>query len=113
EEQTLLPRLAPVTVLKIAHHGSSTSSSASFLSVTRPRLALVSAGRSHHFGHPSPLVLDRLERYNIRVLSTSQDGSVRLLTDGLSWEVQRYSIEHGCFLTLFGPERLTTHSAAN
>jgi competence protein ComEC len=71
-------------VLKVAHHGSQTSSSSAFLAAARPRLALISAGRRNPYGHPAPEVLDRLERAGARVLRTDRDGQivVRLLPDG-------------------------------
>ncbi|MEA2560719.1 MAG: competence protein ComEC [Acidobacteriota bacterium] len=49
-----------VDVLKVAHHGSKTSSTESFLDAVHPRLALVSAGVNNLYHHPSPLILDRL-----------------------------------------------------
>jgi competence protein ComEC len=74
--------VGPVSVLKVAHHGSRTSSSAGFLRQTRPRLAVISAGSRNPFGHPSPEVLGRLRAAGTRVFRTDLDGSVRLSTDG-------------------------------
>ncbi|HYN21444.1 MAG TPA: ComEC/Rec2 family competence protein, partial [Thermoanaerobaculia bacterium] len=65
-----------VDVLKVAHHGSKTSSTESFLDVARPRLALVSAGVNNLYHHPSPVILDRLAEHGIRVLRTDRDGLV-------------------------------------
>jgi len=65
-------------VLKVAHHGSRTSTSRSFLDAVDPRLALVSAGRSNPYGHPAPEVLDRLAERGVRVLRTDRAGLVRL-----------------------------------
>ncbi|HWM92017.1 MAG TPA: DNA internalization-related competence protein ComEC/Rec2 [Thermoanaerobaculia bacterium] len=63
-------------VLKVAHHGSKTSSTESFLDVSHPRLALVSAGVNNLYHHPSPVILDRLAERSIRVLRTDRDGMV-------------------------------------
>lgn len=73
-----------VDVLKVAHHGSKTSSTESFLDAARPRLALVSAGVNNLYRHPSPVILDRLAERGIRVLRTDRDGMilVRLDEDG-------------------------------
>lgn len=73
-----------VDVLKVAHHGSKTSSTESFLDTSRPRLALVSAGVNNLYRHPSPVILDRLAERGIRVLRTDRDGMilVRLGEDG-------------------------------
>ena len=53
-EADLAPRLGHADVLKIPHHGSLTSSTPAFLAALRPTVAIASAGRSNHFGHPVP-----------------------------------------------------------
>lgn len=65
-----------VDVLKVAHHGSKTSSTESFLDAAKPRLALVSAGVKNLYRHPSPVILDRLSERGIRVLRTDRDGLI-------------------------------------
>jgi competence protein ComEC len=54
-------------VLKVAHHGSRTSTSKSFLGAVQPTQAVVSAGFANRYGHPSPKVLRRLENLGVRV----------------------------------------------
>lgn len=49
------------TILKIAHHGSKTSSTQSFLERVKPRIALIGVGKNNTFGHPSDSVIKRLE----------------------------------------------------
>jgi competence protein ComEC len=71
-----------VDVVKVAHHGSRTSSSLRLTSVARPRLAVVSAGRRNPFGHPHAEVVERFERGGALVLRTDRDGSVHVATDG-------------------------------
>ena len=72
------------TVLKVAHHGSNTSSTRAFLRSVSPGIAVVSAGENNPFGHPSPLAMARLEETlpRERILSTAERGSIRLSTDG-------------------------------
>jgi competence protein ComEC len=70
------------TVLKVAHHGSRTSSSERFLDRTGPRVAVISVGARNKFGHPAPDVLARYARRGIRVFRTDRDGAVQLATDG-------------------------------
>jgi len=65
-------------VLKVAHHGSRSSTSIPFLAAVRPRLALVSAGVGNPYGHPSPETLGRLRKRGIRVLRTDVDGMLHL-----------------------------------
>lgn len=71
------PELA-ADLLKVAHHGSRTSTTAAFLAAVAPRLALISAGRNNPYGHPAPEVRERLRRAGVRVLSTDRSGRIRL-----------------------------------
>jgi len=72
------------TVLKVPHHGSNTSSSVAFLKAVDPRLAIISVGADNRFGHPSPRVLERLEKLvgKERILRTDEDGTIEVVTDG-------------------------------
>ncbi len=69
------------TVLKVPHHGSTTSSTPAFLAAVRASIAVVSAGRDNPFGHPDPEVVRDLEAY-ARVYNTAETGAVRIETDG-------------------------------
>ena len=56
------------TILKVAHHGSKSSSIQEFLNVVKPKIALIGVGKKNNFGHPNNGVIQRLERmwkYNI------------------------------------------------
>jgi competence protein ComEC len=75
-------RSGPVTMLKVPHHASRTSSSGRFLDATAPRLAVLSVGAWNHFGHPSPEVLRRFAGRGIRLYRTDRDGAVSVSTDG-------------------------------
>ena len=73
----LLARGLPtVDVLKVAHHGSRTSSTDAFLAAVRPSIAVISAGRGNPYGHPAPATVARLEAAGAQVLRTDQDGTV-------------------------------------
>lgn len=71
-------------VLKVAHHGSRTSTSRRFLETVAPRVALISVGARNPYGHPAPEVISRLERKRVRIVRTDRDGmiEVRIRTDG-------------------------------
>ena len=71
-----------VQVLKMAHHGSDTSSGEGFLDYLDPDLALVSYGRGNSYGHPSPDVMERMKKRRIPVMETGYGGAVILRTDG-------------------------------
>jgi competence protein ComEC len=74
-------------VLKVGHHGSSTSSSAPFLDAVHPRLALVSVGAGNGYGHPDAAVMHDLQSRGATVLRTDQLGSIVVRTDGHSIRV--------------------------
>jgi competence protein ComEC len=69
-------------VLKVAHHGSRTSSTAPFLDAVRPRIALVSVGAANGYGHPSPEIMRDLGARGVDVLRTDRLGAVVVRTDG-------------------------------
>ena len=70
------------TLLKVAHHGAASATSAEFLAVVQPQLAVISVGRDNRFGHPADEVLRRLAGIGCRVLRTDLQGTVELITDG-------------------------------
>jgi competence protein ComEC len=81
-ERALLnsPDTVRATVLKVGHHGSDGSTSEALLQAVRPAAAVVSAGATNPFGHPSPTTLRRLA--GIPLYSTMANGNVRFETDG-------------------------------
>lgn len=72
------------TVLKVAHHGSETSTSQQFLAAVDPEVAVICVGEDNPFGHPSPEVVERLtDRLGEdNVYRTDEDGTVEFITDG-------------------------------
>jgi len=69
-------------VLKVAHHGSKYSTSDIFLSVAKPKVAVISVGAKNTYGHPTSEVLQRLEKFGIKVFRTDKDGDVKMESDG-------------------------------
>lgn len=69
-------------VLKVAHHGSDTSSSMEFVRAASPAYAVIQAGPDNPYGHPDAVVLDRLKRAGARVLCTCKEGSITFQTNG-------------------------------
>ena len=67
-----------VDILKVAHHGSKTSSTKVFLSQVRPELSLISVGKNNKFNHPSPEVLDNLRAVFSRIVRTDQSGDIKI-----------------------------------
>ena len=69
-------------VLKIGHHGSKNSTMPEFLAAVQPRIGIISSGEGNPYGHPSPELLERLEKAGVRIYRTDFDGAVHVLADG-------------------------------
>ncbi|KQL34180.1 hypothetical protein AN959_14285 [Psychrobacillus sp. FJAT-21963] len=67
-----------LTLLKLGHHGSKTSSIESFLELTEPDISIISAGYNNRYGHPHPEVVERLNRLNLPYLQTGKDGTIQV-----------------------------------
>jgi len=68
--------MRPLAVLRVAHHGSRTSTAIELLQRTHPRLAVISCGRRNHYGHPHPSVLARLAAAGVPVRRTDESGAI-------------------------------------
>lgn len=77
-------------VLKVAHHGSKTSSMEEFLSAVSPEVAVIQVGAKNRYGHPTPEVLERLENYGIRYYRNDIDGDIKLVSDGERYQILTY-----------------------
>jgi len=80
-------------VLKVAHHGSKTSSTAAFLDLAQPTFAVISAGFENSYGHPHAEVVERFEERRTGLLRTDLDGLVTVRSDGrvLEMDMARWS----------------------
>lgn len=68
-------------IIKIAHHGSITSTTESFLAAVSPKVAVISVGKNN-FGHPSEYIVERLNNNKVHLLRTDVDGTVIMTSDG-------------------------------
>ncbi|HHU63743.1 MAG TPA: MBL fold metallo-hydrolase [Clostridiales bacterium] len=75
------------TVLKVGHHGSSTSSSTAFLEAVSPEVAVIMVGEDNDYGHPHDEVLERLAEEGTEVYRTDVHGTVVITTDGRTYDV--------------------------
>ena len=78
-------------VLKVAHHGSATSSTPEFLNAVKPRVAAISVGWHNSFHHPRPEVLARLQADHVRTYRTDRLGLISFFLDGNSVTVKTAS----------------------
>ena len=75
-------------VLKVAHHGSNTSSSEEFLDRVSPDVAIIMVGEGNSYGHPHREVLNRLNARNIKIYRTDTDGTILITSDGNKNDIQ-------------------------
>lgn len=74
-------------ILKVAHHGSSTSTNLEFLDKVNPNIAVITVGKNH-FGHPSQKIIERLEDKNIQIYQTDEGGTVIIRTNGQEYWIR-------------------------
>lgn len=77
-EKSILFGVPGLDLLKVAHHGSKNSTSSEFLARTKPKIAIISAGRNNNFGHPHKSTIKRLGAVNAKIHSTSNSGAIRV-----------------------------------
>lgn len=81
-ELNLLARIpSNVHIMKIAHHGSNTSTTNEFLEIARPEYSIISVGRNNQFNHPNDEVIKRLEGINTRIYRTDEMGLIKVYLD--------------------------------
>ena len=93
EQETLLSErncLQPVTVLKVAHHGSRYSTSEAFLDCIQPEIALISSSARNRYYHPSPETIGRLQEQGCETYCTKDYGQVSILHRKGQWILQTY-----------------------
>lgn len=69
-------------VLKLGHHGSNSSTSASFLKAVSPKYAIISVGKGNDYGHPTKATLTKLKQAKISTFRTDENGTIIATSDG-------------------------------
>ena len=64
------------TILKVAHHGSKSSSTQNFIEKVKPKIALIGVGENNTFGHPNEGVIERLKKINAKIYRTDEMGEI-------------------------------------
>ena len=77
-----------IDVLKVAHHGSSSSSSVKFLNQTKPEISIISCGKDNDYGHPHKETLKSLKKIDSEVYRTDLLGTIRLISDGTTNQLE-------------------------
>lgn len=86
--------LGEVDVLKVAHHGSKYSSGDEFLSKLTPKYGVISVGKKNTYGHPAPVVLERLKQAGVAVLRTDELGEIEFEVEGDKMTVKTQKIKN-------------------
>lgn len=75
------------TILKVAHHGSKTSSTEELLKAVKPQIALIGVGKDNKFGHPNEEIIKRIESYGTKIYRTDEHGeiTIRINEEGRIW----------------------------
>ena len=82
-------------VVKVAHHGSKSSSTQSFIVATEAHNAVISVGQTSVFGHPNKAVVERWMSSGAEVLTTGDCGTITVTTDGTDLKVERFVAPEG------------------
>lgn len=87
-EEIILNKDIKSDVLKVAHHGSSYSSTTEFLDKVDPKYAIISVGKNNSYNHPASITLQKLSNRDIKVYRTDLDGTIIFTSDGTNLSVQ-------------------------
>ena len=77
-------------ILKVAHHGSKTSSITEFIEKIKPKYAIIGVGEDNKFGHPSDSTIQNLEKANIRIYRTDKMGEIEIKSNGKEIKINEF-----------------------
>ena len=86
-------------VLKLGHHGSTTSNSQKFLNAVNPKYAVISCGENNTYKHPTKTTMDKMKKMNIDVYRTDEQGTIELVSNG---ETITFNVEPGSYSYMGG-----------
>ena len=104
-ETPLAPLIGDIDVMLVPHHGSHTSSNANFLSVLKPKVAILSVGNDNDYYHPHPSTISHLKKIGAKIFQTERGslknregvevvgGSICILSDGVDYFVKAYAVD--------------------
>ena len=75
--------------LKVAHHGSKTSSKKEILELIKPKVALIGVGKNNKFGHPSNVTLENLNKINAKIYRTDIMGEITIKSNGENFYINK------------------------
>ena len=81
--------LEKITILKVGHHGSKTSSSKEFINEINPKYSIISVGKNNRYGHPNKEAVNNLN--NLKIYRTDEDGSIMFKIKNNELKIETYS----------------------
>ncbi|MBA4183170.1 MAG: ComEC/Rec2 family competence protein [Acidobacteria bacterium] len=88
-----MPVFLQTDLIKVAHHGSRTSSIQQFVNAAKAKVAVISVGRESPFGHPHEEVVERWKNTGAKVLTTGENGTISVSTDGRDLQLKTFNKE--------------------
>lgn len=92
-EDIILKKNINIDVLKVGHHGSSTSSSEAFLKKVTPSYAIISVAKENSYNHPDESTINRIKKYTDNIYLTSELGTILLTSDGKSINIDNFNTD--------------------
>lgn len=84
------PEILKSDVVKVAHHGSKSSSTQEFINSTKAKIAIIPVGKHSQFGHPDEEVVERWKNSGAKIMRTGENGTITILSDGKNLEIKTY-----------------------
>ncbi len=88
-----MPEFLKTDLIKVAHHGSRTSSMQEFINFAKAKVAVISVGRQSPYEHPHEEVVERWRRAGAKVLTTGENGTISVSTDGRDLQLKTFNKE--------------------
>ena len=85
------PEFLSADVIKVAHHGSTTSSTENFVNTTKAKLAIISVGKQSPFGHPKPEIVERWKNSGAKVMTTGENGMISISSNGTDLQLETFT----------------------
>ena len=82
-------------ILKVAHHGSKTSSTEVFLALVQPKIALIGVGENNKFGHPNQITLDKIGKYTKYIYRTDLNGEIQIMYNKNKINIKTFLCDKG------------------
>lgn len=88
-QKEFINNLGQITVLKVAHHGSTNGTAEDLLKAIRPSVAVIEVGKNN-YGHPPASIISLLKSYAVQIYRTDQNDTVEISTDGQTYQVNAH-----------------------